>query len=258
MIRPLRISCKCTTYGRVNVLEEALYGFLHQEYEGWKELVIVNDYPLQKLHFDHPQVRIYNLDETFDVIGDKENYTIERCEGDIIAVFDDDDIGLPNHLSNINKYWKDDTNLIHWNQALFYNGPNATKIAGVGNSGIVFSKRVWEEIGRSPIENAGGDMTFIVTIHNLGREKVVVASPPDEEVGWMYRWGIPQGDVYHQSGKGTDVEGKPNIVERHKAHIERLRKHGKIPTGDIELKPNWKYPYLAIRSRAAIDKKNKK
>jgi len=55
------------TYGRVEFLEESLHSFLIQDYPE-KELVIVNDYPLQKLVFDHPQVRIYNLDETFKTI----------------------------------------------------------------------------------------------------------------------------------------------------------------------------------------------
>ena len=53
-----------TTYGRADMVEEALYSFLNQEYEGESELVIVNDYPLQKLIFDHPKVRIINLDKT--------------------------------------------------------------------------------------------------------------------------------------------------------------------------------------------------
>jgi len=56
---PLPISAKCITYGRVDFLEEALQSFLLQDYAGERELVIVNDYPLQTLHFDHPQVRIY-------------------------------------------------------------------------------------------------------------------------------------------------------------------------------------------------------
>ena len=257
MERPLRISGKCLTYGRINVLEELLYSFLHLEYEGWKELVIVNDYPLQTLHFDHPEVRIYNLKETFDVIGNKENFTIEKCEGDIVATMDDDDIAFSNHFSNINQYWKDTTTLIHWNRALFYNGPNASKIAGVGNSGIVFSKEVWEKVGRSPIENAGGDMTFVNRIHNLGRENVVIASPQD--VGWCYRWSIPvknnESGVYHQSGQGTDKEGRPNIVERHKQYIESQRKQGKIPTGDIWLNPHWEYDYNNIKERAQLESK---
>ena len=64
------ISCKCITYGRVNFLEESLYSFLNQDYPGKKELIIVNDYPLQTLVFEHPDVKIYNLDYTFNTIGE--------------------------------------------------------------------------------------------------------------------------------------------------------------------------------------------
>ena len=89
------ISCKCITYGRTDLLVESLHSFLLQDYPKDKcELVIVNDYPLQKLHYPHPQVRIYNLDETFPLIGEKENYAIERCKGPLIAVWDDDDVPI--------------------------------------------------------------------------------------------------------------------------------------------------------------------
>ena len=36
---------------------------------------------------------------------DKENYATNLCKGDIVAQWDDDDIALPNHLYNINKYF---------------------------------------------------------------------------------------------------------------------------------------------------------
>ena len=238
------ISCKCITYGRVDTLEEAIYSFLIQDYPADKcELVIVNDYPQQKLIFDHPQVTIYNLDETFTTIGEKENYAIERCSEDLIAVWDDDDVALSNHLSNIAKHWKEDTNIIHWETGVFYNEPSITAIKGIGNSGIVYSKKVWEQIGRSPIENAGGDMTLVNKIHALGRQHVVDVKMPDSEASWFYMWG---GRGYHQSGQGTDVPGKPNIIQRHSDHIESLRKAGKIPTGDVHLNPHWNKDYAQM------------
>jgi len=44
------ISCKCITYGRVSTLEEAIHSFLIQDYPKDRcELIIVNDYPKQKL-----------------------------------------------------------------------------------------------------------------------------------------------------------------------------------------------------------------
>ena len=72
------ISFKTTTYGRVSFLEECLQSFLQQEYSGDSEMVIINDYPLQKLIFDHPKVRIFNLDETFGIIGEQENFADEQ------------------------------------------------------------------------------------------------------------------------------------------------------------------------------------
>lgn len=237
------ISCKCITYGRLDTLEEAIQSFLIQEYPGKKELVIVNDYPLQKLVYDHPEIKIYNMDETFSTIGEKENYAIEKCSGELIAVWDDDDVALSNHLSNIAKFWRADANLLHWQNGVFYNEPSITKLMSLGNSGIVYSKKAWEEIGRSPIENAGGDMTLVVAIHKLGRDKVVLADPPNEECSWFYMWG---GRGYHQSGQGTDVPGKPNVIQRHSEHIENLRAAGKIPTGEIQVNPNWKKDYAQM------------
>jgi len=236
------ISCKCITYGRINTLEEAVKSFLLQDYPSDKcELVIVNDYPLQTIIFDHPQIKIYNLEATFSTIGEKENFAIEQCKGEIIAVWDDDDIALPNHLNNIAKYFVKGSNLLHWQNGVFFNGDSIAQIMPIGNSGIVYSKDAWKAIGRSPIENAGGDMTMVVAMHNLGRDKVVLARPDNEDCSWFYRWG--SNDVYHQSGMGTDSPERPNIIQRHSEFIETQRRNFKIPTGDILLNPNWKQDY---------------
>lgn len=225
------------------MLEEAIQSFLQQDYPGNKELIIVNDYPLQTLVYDHPEIKIINLDKTFDTIGEKENFAIELCSGELIAVWDDDDVALSNHLSNIAKYWKEDTNLLHWEKGVFYNEPNITSLMSIGNSGIVYSKRAWEEVGKSPIENAGGDMTLVIALHNLGRNKVVLAVPPNEECSWFYMWG---GRGYHQSGQGTDDDTRPNIIKRHSDYVEDLRRRGRIPVGHVQLNPNWKYDYAQM------------
>lgn len=235
------ISCKMITYGRVEFLEESLQSFLNQDYDGEKELVIVNDYPQQKLIFDHPEVRIFNLDYTFETIGQKENFAVEQCKGDIIAVWDDDDVALPNHLSNINKYFIEGSDLLHWHKGVLFNVPNIQAITGLGNSGIVYSRKAWEAIGRHPLENAGYDMTFVIKIKTMFPNNIIFAEPNDDEVSWFYVWG---GRGYHMSGMGSDNDdSKPNVIVRHFEHIESLRMQGKIPTGDIYLNPNWKYDY---------------
>ena len=37
------VSCICLTYGRVALLEEAIFSFLQQDYAGVKELIVLND-----------------------------------------------------------------------------------------------------------------------------------------------------------------------------------------------------------------------
>lgn len=238
------ISCKCLTYGRVNTLEEAIESFLRQDYPADKcELIIVNDYPLQTLKYDDPRIRIINFPESFKTIGDKENYATSCCYGEIICQWDDDDIALPNHLKNVAKYFTDETNLLHWKTGVFYNEPIITSIISIGNSGIVYRKSTWNEIGFFPIENAGCDTSFTSIIHSRYPNNITNADPKEEEASWFYRWGLASEHVYHQSGMGTDTNDKPNILQRHSEHIENLRIRGFIPTGIINLQPKWKYDY---------------
>jgi glycosyltransferase involved in cell wall biosynthesis len=242
----VKYSLRCPTFGRVHTLQECLHSFLIQDYpQDMFELVIVNDYPLQTLHFDHPNVKIFNLKKTFTTIGEKENFTIENCSGDIILTWDDDDIALSNHLKNIDKYWQEGTDIMFWGNAAYYNEPNISSLGGVGNSGMVFSKKAWEKAGKSPILNAGGDMVFANKIKEFGH--IVYAHPPNNEVSWFYRWSLPSGPgVYHQSGMGTDTPDRDNVVIRNAHHVEYMRRIGRIPTGDIFLKPAWRFDYQKL------------
>ena len=235
------ISAKCITYGRLDFLEESVHSFLQQNYPGKKEMIIVNDYPLQKLEFDHPEIKIVNLEETFLTIGEKENFATNLCSGDIICQWDDDDVALPNHLLNVAKYFTEDINILHWKTGIYYNEPNITEVGWIGNSGIVFRKSAWERIGGHPIENAGYDMTFVNKLHTL--KGVIFAEPPKEEASWYYMWG---GRGYHMSGAGTDVPGRLNAIQRHSAYVESLRAQGLIRTGNIKLNPHWKKDYITI------------
>jgi len=202
------ISAKCITYGRVDTLEESLHSFLQQTYPN-KEMIIINDYPLQKLQFDHPQVKIVNLDETFNTIGSKENFATNLCEGEIICQWDDDDVALPNHMDNVAEHLTPDVDIIHWKTGVYCEDQSAIKEVGwIGNSGIA-------KFVEMPIEKAS----------------------------WFYMWG---GRSYHMSGEGYDKPGKANVIQRHSLHIANLKQQGKIPTGDVQLKPHWKKDYIQM------------
>ena len=97
----MKISAICPTFRRPELLEEAIQSFLVQDYAGEKELIIVNDEKEQKLVFDHPQVKIINLNERAPALSDKYNYAVSLTTGDMIVPWDDDDIYLPHRLTTI-------------------------------------------------------------------------------------------------------------------------------------------------------------
>ena len=70
-----KISCLCPTYGRPRQLEHAIESCLRQDYQGEKELIILNDYGEQSLIYAHPEVKIYNVWEQIRPLGAKFNAT---------------------------------------------------------------------------------------------------------------------------------------------------------------------------------------
>lgn len=236
------ISFKTTTYGRVNFLEEALFSFLQQDYEGEMEMVIVNDCPFQNLYFNHPLVRVINLKETFPVIGEKENFAINQCKHDCIVTADDDDLTMPWAAKTINEYFPGH-DLLHWNTGILMHGYEIKAIQAIGNSGIVYSKNfVNKMLGGYPKQHEGADMELVLGIQRAGGKVARVVMPKDRAC-FVYNWG---NGSFHLSGLGAYKEGRDDIVKRHSAHIEALRERGEIPEGDIELKPHWNRDYIKM------------
>lgn len=249
----IKYSCKMLTAGRVHLLEEALFSFLNMERSEEAELIIVNDYPYQKLIFDHPRIKIINSSVLFHSIGEKDIYAHDLCQGDIVLVFDDDDIALPNHLNNIDKYLQDN-DILHWGNAGFYNESSDEKtkpsiqFTQIGNSGIVYPMKSYIECGKSPIMNEGGDMKLVKNLKAL-RNKSYWAMPENKDISWLYRWSLPKvNDVgcYHQSGMGDEVEGRDPAHIRNFNYLESLRKKNKLPVGNIILKPKWRRDYVQL------------
>src|SRR5215468_7743421 len=92
------VSCICLTYGRPEVLEEAIHAFLLQDYPGRKELIILNDYDGHHLTCDHADVQVVNIPKRFRTVGEKMNAAVALASHDLLFVWDDDDIFLPHRL----------------------------------------------------------------------------------------------------------------------------------------------------------------
>jgi glycosyltransferase involved in cell wall biosynthesis len=94
------ISVLIPTYGRPELLEEAIECFLQQTVIE-SELVILNDRSDQTLVYEHPRVRIINLPDRIATLGDKRNELVKYAKGNYVTQWDDDDIYLPNHLETV-------------------------------------------------------------------------------------------------------------------------------------------------------------
>jgi glycosyltransferase involved in cell wall biosynthesis len=120
MMQKPKVSCYCATYGRVNLLEESLQSFLIQDYQGEKELIILNDFPDQTIYFNHPQVKIYNHKKKESLLGKKFNDCVKYCTGEILFPWEDDDIYLSNKISfSVNKMISNNKRIFHTNNAFY-------------------------------------------------------------------------------------------------------------------------------------------
>lgn len=161
MSQPL-VSCIMPTYGRPDYVAESLAMFLAQDYPN-KELVICNDCAGQSFICDIANVRVINCEDRYPSLGDKRNAAMSHAEGELIAIWDDDDIHLPWRLSfsiemmtrhatpvyfpyEFWAYWGDPA--LHDNQS----------VPGWMNHGhMIFRRDLWEAAGGYPSWMVGED-----------------------------------------------------------------------------------------------------
>lgn len=236
--KPVGVSCLCKTYGRPNLLEEAIQSFLIQDFAGPKELIVLNDFDAQHLTFTHPEVRVINTQERFPTLGDKHNAIAELARYDLLAPWDDDDIYLPNRLSlsvaNLQRgFFKPSTAFV-WN-----NGRITDHASLTFHAQACFTKEIWRAVDGYPRLNVGEDKAFEARL-----TKQFGVSPTDisaSEVYYIYRW---HGVGTHLSGAmepASDADHYKRFDVEIRAEIERSA----APRGNIKLQPKWTADYAA-------------
>jgi glycosyltransferase involved in cell wall biosynthesis len=228
------ISCVCITHSREHLIGEAVESFLRQDYKGEKELIIVNDNPLQELVCDSKDVFILNSKKRFKTIGEKRNASIALSSGNIIFPWDDDDIYFPTRISYSLENIKGD-----------YFNP---RTAWVMNSGIkvsknrfhsmsCFTRELFDSVGGYPHVNSGQD----AEIENLfmAKQKMPIDSIDEKDLYYLYRWSGTNS--WHLSACGVDsITGKNGMDMFAESNGKKSR------AGLIEIKPSWKQDYISL------------
>ena len=147
-----KVSCIMPTFGRPELVSEAVWCFHSQDYQN-KELVLVNDCAGQTFIGNWPNVRIINLQSKFATLGEKRNYAIDQSSGDVLFVWDDDDISLPWRLSFTitemlrlsTAFYRPAEFLAYWGESTLHN--NQSIPGWVSHGGVAFTRELWNRVG---------------------------------------------------------------------------------------------------------------
>jgi len=236
MIGTPPVSCVCPTYGRpVHILEECVECFLRQDYVGKKELIILNDHPLQFFEYEHPQIKIINCNKRFRTLGEKENASVALASHDIIFIWEDDDIFLPHRISYSIKMFDSDKGYFKPSHAFVMNdgvlqGPEANLF----HSQACWYKKIFDCIGGYGHVNVGADTILEMRFEKYLKEIGYIKDDSIElrNIFYIYRWGGTgtfHGSWWDESSMNKEVD---NFIIKNN-----------IPMGKIKLNPHWNIDY---------------
>jgi glycosyltransferase involved in cell wall biosynthesis len=195
------VSCICLTYGRPELLEEAIHSFLVQDYAGPKELIVLNDYAGQSLTFDHADVQVINVNKRFRTVGEKMNAAVALASHDLLFVWDDDDVYLPHRLSFSVSRFDRQKGFFKPDKAWYWeNG----KLSGPANNlfhvASCWSRDLFDAVAGYAAEGTGYDLIFERRLEEQFPGSVAAYDIRPEEVYYLYRWSGTGS--YHMSAFG--------------------------------------------------------
>jgi glycosyltransferase involved in cell wall biosynthesis len=237
------VSCICATYnrppGHQHLVEEAIESFLRQTYPN-KELIVFNDCPRQELVCDVPGVRVINMPERFPGLGQKHNSAIALARGDLIAIWDDDDISLP---------WRLSLSVERLGDADYFNPKRFWMMArdelrpdpktNVGHNLSLYRRTAFDAVGGYPPIGSGVDLAldqaFRRQVRCTGSERLSEGALAYGDLYYVYRWGVSPA---HLSAVGKDRDEKyARVGER------------PVQAGRFHLFPHWRKDYVAETRR---------
>jgi hypothetical protein len=250
------VSCICLTVGRPDVLEEAGWSFLQQDYAGRKELIVLNDYADQNLTFDHADVQVINVNKRFRTVGEKMNVAVALASHDLLFVWDDDDIYLPHRLSFSVAKFKPQKGFFKPDKAWFWdNGKLSGPAKNVFHSGSCWSRDLFDAVRGYAPEGSGYDLVFERLLDKHSPGSITPYDIRPEDIYYVYRW---QGTgSYHMSGFGDYSASGENLGHSQvEEFVMQRAKHGKIQQGTVPLRPRWKSDYQQLVNDIVIQTKN--
>jgi hypothetical protein len=223
------ISILTLTYKRKEQLEEAIHSYLIQPntLKVNTEMVIINDDPNTTYHYNHPNIKIYNLKERFSSIGKKMEWGFKQCKYNWIYRLDDDDLLSPYALNLLNQRIKENPNkdIIRDRKHYAFIHNTYEEMKGSLNCGNCYNKNYINRIGEF-IDKSFGEDDWLNNKNNAD-----IQTYNETVCTMIFRWGM---NIYHVQGMGDITNEEINNT------VDKL---SNSPSGNITLQPQFKNKY---------------
>ena len=182
------VSCLCPTYRRPKLLENSIACFMAQDYPAdRRELMVLDDAgELENQTGDGWQ--IISIPQRFRSLPEKFNALAGLAQGEILVVWEDDDIYLPHHISSHvaamdGNLWSKPSKVL----SLYTGELQEEDATGRFHASIAMTRQAFDECGGWPLTMRGDfDQQLLARLTAVGPS----ADPcSDAQPGYVFRWG---------------------------------------------------------------------
>ena len=221
------VSCLCPTYRRPKLLENSIACFLAQDYPADRRELIILDDAGELEHQIGDGWQIISIPRRFRSLPEKFNALAGLARGEILVVWEDDDIYLTHHISSQvaameGHLWSKPSKVLS-----DYTGEIQEEDAtGRFHASLAFTRQAFEQVGGWPLTLRGDfDQQLIAKLNTVGLlgDPCLVAKP-----GYVFRWGstgayhgqammrVPDDERWYENATVT------NSVQHDKTLIPRM------------------------------------
>ena len=199
------VSCLCPTFRRPKLLENSIACFLAQDYPADRRELIILDDAGELKNESGEGWQIISIPRRFRSLPEKFNALAGLSHGEILVVWEDDDIYLPHHISSHvtameGCLWSKPSKVLS-----DYTGQIQEEDAtGRFHASLAFTRQAFDQVGGWPLTLRGDfDQQLISKLNAVGipGDPCSVAGP-----GYVFRWGST--GAYHGQAmmRGPDDE----------------------------------------------------
>lgn len=228
---PPAVSCICPANGRLDLLEEAIYGFLQQDYPGEKELIVLNDWGEHTLVYNHPLVHIINLPRRFHSMGEKLNALAALASHDLIMMWPEDDISLPHRISFTVSQLQPMHGFFNTQTAWVWKNGHIRHFEHTAFHGAaLWTRDLFVKVHGYPHVGEGHETSFEKLCQEHAPELIDVRPTIAENIYYIHR------ELQQDGQSGADVADS----------VEQQETSARFRDGQIQLKPQWRDDYAAL------------